>query len=247
MQQSFGPIKCLVEEAMNGYDTHFLQLSNFKREPRGILVFNQDSSDASRVNLFNVTSIDQSCFEEVLDMALDFIWKTMHCASIRVFLHHYRHADDKMKVNEDIKALFKQRRFKWKTLKNEVSTGQRIEVLEGLNLEYKEQLSVETAFFYRRGLIKSEFMRDTLTFQLETTTQSEGGQKSCLSMPALVGSLVLLDSSLKSKLKDCEDSISYIREFLEKDRTQFFKSLMSSVSISVCDPSFDLTLLNLGQ
>jgi len=37
-------------------------------------------------------------------------------------------------------------------------------VLEGLNLEYKEQLSVETAFFYRRGLIKSEFMRDTLTF-----------------------------------------------------------------------------------
>jgi hypothetical protein len=58
MQQSFGPIKCLVEEAMNGYDTHFLQLSNFKREPRGMLVFNQDSSDASRVNLFNVTSID---------------------------------------------------------------------------------------------------------------------------------------------------------------------------------------------
>ena len=58
---------------------------------------------------------------------------------------------------------------------------------------------------------------------------------------------MLQDSSLKSKLKDCEDSISYIREFLEKDRTQFFKSLMSSVSISVCDPSFDLTLFNIGQ
>ena len=43
-----------------------------------------------------------------------------------------------MKVNEEIKSLLKQRRFKWKTLKNETSTGQRIEVLEGINLEYKE-------------------------------------------------------------------------------------------------------------
>jgi hypothetical protein len=52
-------------------------------------------------------------------------------------------------------------------------------------------------------------------------------------MPALVGSYVLEDSQLKSKLKDVEDSISYIREFLEKDRTQFYKSLMS-VSINIC-------------
>jgi hypothetical protein len=43
-----------------------------------------------------------------------------------------------MKVNEDLKNMLKQRRFKWKTLKNETSTGQRIEILEGLNLEYKE-------------------------------------------------------------------------------------------------------------
>jgi hypothetical protein len=39
-------------------------------------------------------------------------------------------------VNEEIKGLFKQRRFRWKTLKNETSTGMRIEVLEGLNLEF---------------------------------------------------------------------------------------------------------------
>ena len=78
----------------------------------------------------------------------------MHCASIRVYLHHFKQADEKMKVNDEIKILLKQRRFKWKTLKNETSTGQRIEVLEGLNLEYKEQLSVDTAFFYRRGLAK---------------------------------------------------------------------------------------------
>lgn len=99
-----------------------------------------------------------------MDLSLEFIWKTMHCASIRIFLHHYKQQDDKIKVNEELKALLKQRRFKWKTLKNEVSTGMRIEVMEGLNLEYKEQLNVDTAFMFRRGLNKADFMRDSLTY-----------------------------------------------------------------------------------
>jgi hypothetical protein len=62
----------------------------------------------------------------------------MHCSSIRIYLHHYLHPDEKIKVNEEIKGLLKQRRFRWKTLKNETSTGMRIEVLEGLNLEFKD-------------------------------------------------------------------------------------------------------------
>jgi hypothetical protein len=92
---------------MNGYDTHFLQLNNLKKEVKGMLVFNQDSSEPTRVNLLNVTSVDQASYEEVLDLALDFIWKTMHCASIRVFLHHYKQSDEKMRVNDEIKALLK--------------------------------------------------------------------------------------------------------------------------------------------
>jgi hypothetical protein len=84
---------------------------------------------------------DQSRFEEVLDLGLDYIWKMMHCSSIRIYLHHFKQSTkdgEKMKVNEDLKNMLKQRRFKWKTLKNETSTGQRVEILEGLNLEYKE-------------------------------------------------------------------------------------------------------------
>lgn len=123
-----------------------------------------------------------------------------------------------MKVNDEIKALLKQRRFKWKTLKNETSTGQRIEILEGLNLEYKEQLSVDTAFFYRRGLAKADFQRNTFTFDLTSQPSSDAGNKACISLPALIGSYVLSDADLSSKLKDCEDNISHIREFLEKDR-----------------------------
>jgi hypothetical protein len=43
-----------------------------------------------------------------------------------------------MKVNEEVKGLLKMRRFKWKTLQNDVKTGHRIEVMEGANLEFKE-------------------------------------------------------------------------------------------------------------
>lgn len=77
--------------------------------------------------------------------------------------------------------------------------------------------------------MKSDFMRDTLTFDL-TTSVSEGGNKACISMPALVGSYVLSEPGLTQNLKDIEDSISHIREFLEKDRVPFFRSLLSSVS-----------------
>jgi len=37
-----------------------------------------------------------------------------------------------------MKKLLKQRCFKWKTLKNDIDAGLRVETLEGLNLEYKE-------------------------------------------------------------------------------------------------------------
>ncbi len=46
------------------------------------------------------------------------------------------HDDQKIKVNEEITGFLRQRRFRWKTLKNETSTGMRIEVLEGQNLEF---------------------------------------------------------------------------------------------------------------
>ena len=140
---------------------------------RGLLIFNQDSSDATRVNLYHVSALDDSGkLEEVLDLSLDYIWKMMHCNSIRISLHHFKQmsgSEEKMKVNDELKNMLKQRRFKWKTLKNETSTGQRIEILEGINLEYKEQIHVDTAFIYRRGLIKDDFLRNTLSLTLKTT------------------------------------------------------------------------------
>lgn len=172
IRQTFAPVENLITEAMLGYDTNFQQLTNANKEMRGLLVFNQDSGEPTRVNLLHISALeDKSKFEEVLDLGLDYIWKMMHCSSIRIYLHHFKQSTadgQKMKVNEDLKNMLKQRRFKWKTLKNETSTGQRIEILEGLNLEFKEQLKFDTAFIYRRGLEKKDFMRDTFTLELKT-------------------------------------------------------------------------------
>ena len=168
MRQTFAPVKTVFSDVMLGYDPHFLQLTstNNKDGIRGLLVFNQDSYEPSRVNLYHLSSVDESKFEEVLDMSLEFIWKTMHCSKIRVFLHHYKHPkdDNKIIVNEQVKNALKQRRFKWQQLRNDPETGLRIEVLEGANLEFKEQLTKETAFIYRRGLNKEDFMKNSLSF-----------------------------------------------------------------------------------
>ena len=95
----------------------------------------------------------------------------MHCSSIRIQLLHSADPSDpdsKPQANQTMKKLLKQRCFKWKTLKNDIDAGLRVETLEGLNLEYKEQTAVETAFIYRRGLLKTDFMRNTFSMQIET-------------------------------------------------------------------------------
>jgi len=78
-----------------------------------LLVFNQDSSESYRVNLYHISALeDKSKFEEVLDIGLDYIWKMMHCKSIRIYLHHFKQTstdgkEEKMKVNEDLKNMLK--------------------------------------------------------------------------------------------------------------------------------------------
>ena len=121
---------------MQGYYPHFILITSSQdnNQVRGLIIFNQDSTEPTRVNLYHLSSIDSSKFEEILDLGLEYVWKTMHCATIRIYLHHYKQdvdGEEKMRVNDDVKTLLKQRRFKWKTLRNETSTGQRIEVLEG--------------------------------------------------------------------------------------------------------------------
>jgi hypothetical protein len=61
------------------------------------------------VLLHHLTSIDESMLEEIIDLGLDYIWKTMHCVSIKINLNHYPQEDEKkpgqlrLKGNEALK------------------------------------------------------------------------------------------------------------------------------------------------
>ena len=131
LKQSFAPPESLVQVAMGGYDPQFMFLmskngnSVFDRV-KGLLVFNQESTvtkkpisdqakltvqyqKETKVQLHHISSIDEEKLEDVIDLGLDFIWKTMHCASIRINLHHYMQDDEKnpgqqkLKGNETLK------------------------------------------------------------------------------------------------------------------------------------------------
>lgn len=102
MRLSFAPPELLVETAMANYDPHFLFLvsanSNkpFMDRVKGLVVFSQDTTVKSepvitegevsidfkretKVLLHQLSAVDEELQEEIMDLGLDYIWKTMHC------------------------------------------------------------------------------------------------------------------------------------------------------------------------
>jgi hypothetical protein len=92
LQKCFAPADTLFKEVLGGYDPHFLLITTAqdKVQVKGLLVFNQDSEDSSRVNLYHISAVESGKFEEILDVSLEFIWKSMHNSTIRIFLHHFK-------------------------------------------------------------------------------------------------------------------------------------------------------------
>lgn len=79
---------------------------SLKERVRGLLIFNQESTMVkkpvideanikvefqreTKVSLHHLSSIDEGVLEEIIDLGLDYIWKTMHCTAIKINLHHY--------------------------------------------------------------------------------------------------------------------------------------------------------------
>ena len=68
------------------------------------------------------SAIQDQQMEDIADLGLDYIWKTMHCSSIKIYLYHYmqenpkKPGEQKMASNAILKELFKRRNFRWKTL-----------------------------------------------------------------------------------------------------------------------------------
>lgn len=141
---------------------------------RGLVVFNQDSNTGTdaegnkitKVSIYHISCVDPSELELIVELAMDFIWKTMHCAVIRIHLDQIAIADGKMQTYPEYKRIFKERGFRWKKLTNHMESGRRVQILELNNKNHKEQLQAKTAFIYRRGLSVADFQKQPFSLVL---------------------------------------------------------------------------------
>jgi hypothetical protein len=75
---------------------------------------------------------------EIFDQALKYIWKNTHCQAIRLNIYHVKYPDGSLRADPEIKTLLKARKFKWKTVKNDMTTGLRSEILEVQNTDHMD-------------------------------------------------------------------------------------------------------------
>lgn len=150
-----------------------------------------------KVNLYHVTCINKDQFQTVLNQALEYIWTHMHCSVIKLSLYHFQNPETgNLQINSDHKNLLKSKGFKWKTVINDVSTGQRVEVMECPNFHHKDQIAADKCVIYRKGLTREDVHKEPFTMQVkslmtignETTNGSQYGevQSMCLLLNSLI-------------------------------------------------------------
>jgi len=133
---------------MDGLDLHILVLketeavakpSESDADIKGLVIFNQESLSAKldngrfavKILLHHVSAIEMKERETILDMAIDYIWKNMHCSAVRMNLYHFKAPDsEQLKADPDMKKMLKVKKFKWKTVINDTVSDIRYEILE---------------------------------------------------------------------------------------------------------------------
>ena len=64
----------------------------------------------------------------------------------------------------------KQKGFKWKTVNNEVKTGQRIEIMECMNTAHKDQTDTDKCVIYRQGIKKEDIFKEPFSFKIASVS-----------------------------------------------------------------------------
>lgn len=142
-KNSFAQLDQLIQNTLDGYDIHVLVLVKELEEVKpqnidGLVIFNQESTAVRLPNgnyaiktvIQHISTVDINQRTELFDQTLAYIWKNTHCGFIRINLFHMVNEEGKLKADPGIKEILKLRKFKWKTLINDSSTGSRYELLE---------------------------------------------------------------------------------------------------------------------
>lgn len=176
-RESFAPLDILVAHSLVGFDLQVLALVQEGQEPTadtifGLVIFNEEASaiktaagtSSLKVILHHVSCLQIEQREKLFDNAMEYIWKHTHCSAIRVSLYHSKSKDSGMlQADPALKQFLKSRKFKWKTVVNDVSSGSRSEILEVANLTFQHQMRKSKAQVFRPGLSREDILREPLS------------------------------------------------------------------------------------
>ena len=121
---------------------------------------------SKKIVLQHISAIEKADVDILFDQALEFLWKYSHCHAIRLNLFHVKYPDGSIKADPEIKAILKLKKFKWKTVVNDVNG--RSELLEVLNTAFQGQLDKNTAQIYRENLSLNDVCKEPLTVKFKT-------------------------------------------------------------------------------
>lgn len=67
---------------------------------------------------------------------MEYIWRHTHSIAIRINIYHFKDSQGNLKADPEIKSLLKAKKFKWKTVINDMNSGLRYEILETINSDF---------------------------------------------------------------------------------------------------------------
>eukprot|EP00347_Sterkiella_histriomuscorum_P015861 403355405 len=240
LQQSLASISILVDSMNSGFDMHYLVVKQTKNSDniRGLIAFNVDNmiqkqtQKQTKVNLYHASAVNMDKFEHVLDLALEYIWTQMHCASIKFSLYHYEDANGKLAVNTNIKNLLKSKGFKWKTVTNDVVTGKRVEIMECQNTKHKEYLDLSNCQINRAGLKREDLNKEPFQFKMSqfiTVSSSQSQSQTSQLHPEVQSVCGVLNNLIHYKqqaYQNQKDSMSQLTQDINTNLSQDLKSVL---------------------
>ena len=123
----------ILAKTEEGYEPHYYKLVCAKGREQGLACFNYDNTNMGghRCVITHLSTVDPENMAQALDLLVNHVWREMNCNDIRVSLFHIRDEQTgTMKADPHMKSVYTTKKFKWKTLSNDPSTGKRAQIMQ---------------------------------------------------------------------------------------------------------------------
>lgn len=90
-----------------------------------------------------------------------------------------------------------------------MKSGQRIETWEGINTLYKEQLKPETACMHRKGLAKTDLLKETITIHIENAITIGNNLQTARPEQSAISTSSIIVDLISMRKKQAENSLSF--------------------------------------